>query len=47
LRDEKLIEQARSDGEELIQSGLSGYPALIEALKKLELDAATEFIDKS
>jgi ATP-dependent DNA helicase RecG len=47
LRDEKLIEQARSDGEELIQSGLSDYPALIEALKKLELDAATEFIDKS
>jgi glycosyltransferase involved in cell wall biosynthesis len=35
------------DGEELIQSGLSDYPALIEALKKLELDAATEFIDKS
>ena len=47
LRDEKLIEQARSDGEELIQLGLSDYPALIEALKKLELDAATEFIDKS
>ena len=47
LRDEKLIEQAHSDGEELIQSGLSDYPALIEALKKLELDAATEFIDKS
>ena len=47
LRDEKLIEKARSDGEELIQSGLSDYPALIEALKKLELDAATEFIDKS
>jgi ATP-dependent DNA helicase RecG len=47
LRDEKLIEKARSDGEELIQSGLSDYPALIAALKKLELDAATEFIDKS
>jgi ATP-dependent DNA helicase RecG len=47
LRDEKLIEKARSDGEELIESGLSDYPALIAALKKLELDAATEFIDKS
>ena len=47
LRDEKLIEKARSDGEELIHSGLSEYPALIAALKKLELDAATEFIDKS
>lgn len=47
LRDEKLIEKARSDGEELIKSGLTDYPALIAALKKLELDAATEFIDKS
>jgi ATP-dependent DNA helicase RecG len=47
LRDEKLIEKARSDGEELIEAGLTRYPALIEALKKLELDAATEFIDKS
>jgi hypothetical protein len=47
LRDEKLIEKARSDGEELIEAGLTQYPALIEALKKLELDAATEFIDKS
>ena len=47
LRDEKLIEKARSDGEELIESGLSHYPTLIEALKKLELDTATEFIDKS
>lgn len=47
LRDEKLIEKARSDGEELIEDGLTRYPALIEALKKLELDAATEFIDKS
>lgn len=47
LRDEKLIEKARSDGEELIQVGLKEYPALIAALKKLELDAATEFIDKS
>jgi ATP-dependent DNA helicase RecG len=47
LRDEKLIEKARSDGEELIESGLEDYPALIAALKKLELDAATEFIDKS
>lgn len=47
LRDEKLIEKARSDGEELIEAGLTRYPALIEALKKLELDSATEFIDKS
>jgi ATP-dependent DNA helicase RecG len=47
LRDEKLIERARSDGEALIESGLADYPALIAALKKLELDAATEFIDKS
>lgn len=47
LRDEKLIEKARSDGEELIESRLEDYPALIAALKKLELDAATEFIDKS
>ena len=47
LRDEKLIEKARSDGEELIEAGLTHYPALIEALKKLELDSATEYIDKS
>lgn len=47
LRDEKLIEKARSDGEGLIESGLKDYPALIAALEKLELDAATEFIDKS
>ena len=47
LRDEKLIEKARSDGEDLIAKGLANFPTLIEALKKLELDTATEFIDKS
>lgn len=47
LRDEKLIEVARSDGEGLISQGLTKFPALLVALKKLELDTATEFIDKS
>ena len=47
LRDEKLIERARSDGERLIAEDVTRWPALMTALKKLELDAATEFIDKS
>jgi ATP-dependent DNA helicase RecG len=47
LRDEKLIEGARTVAAELLESGLSHYPALEGALKKLELDTASEFIDKS
>jgi ATP-dependent DNA helicase RecG len=47
LRDEKLIELAREEASALIASGLENYPGLLRALKKLELDTATEFIDKS
>lgn len=47
LRDEGLIEIARSEAQELIAGGLSQHQLLNEALKKLELDTATEFIDKS
>jgi ATP-dependent DNA helicase RecG len=47
LRDEKLIELAREEASALIASGLAKNPGLLRALKKLELDTATEFIDKS
>jgi ATP-dependent DNA helicase RecG len=47
LRDEKLIELAREEASALIASGLKNNPGLLRALKKLELDTATEFIDKS
>jgi ATP-dependent DNA helicase RecG len=47
LRDEALIEVARAEAATLIESGLSQYSLLEAALKKLELDTATEFIDKS
>lgn len=47
LRDEALIEVARAEAATLIESGLSQYSLLEAALQKLELDTATEFIDKS
>ncbi|MFM6941520.1 MAG: ATP-dependent DNA helicase RecG [Candidatus Planktophila sp.] len=47
LRDEALIEVARSEAEALISAGLSQHSLLEAALTKLELDTATEFIDKS
>jgi ATP-dependent DNA helicase RecG len=47
LRDEALIEVARTEAEALIEQGLSHHSLLEAALKKLELDTATEFIDKS
>ncbi|MEO0010490.1 MAG: hypothetical protein RIQ39_79 [Actinomycetota bacterium] len=47
LRDEALIEVARAEAATLIESGLGQYSLLEAALKKLELDTATEFIDKS
>ena len=47
LRDEALIEVARSEAAELIAAGLSRHSLLEAALQKLELDTATEFIDKS
>ena len=47
LRDEKLIELAREEASALIASGLDKNPGLLRALKKLELETATEFIDKS
>jgi ATP-dependent DNA helicase RecG len=47
LRDEALIEVARAEAATLIESGLSQYSLLEAALRKLELDTATEFIDKS
>jgi ATP-dependent DNA helicase RecG len=47
LRDEALIEVARTEAEALIEQGLSNHSLLEAALQKLELDTATEFIDKS
>lgn len=47
LRDEDLIEVARSEAQELIEAGLSHHSLLEAALAALELDTATEFIDKS
>ena len=47
LRDEKLIEVARSEATSLINEGLNRHSLLETALRKLELDTATEFIDKS
>jgi ATP-dependent DNA helicase RecG len=47
LRDEDLIEVARSEAQSLIDDGLEKHSLLLAALKKLELDTATEFIDKS
>ncbi|MFM1974093.1 MAG: hypothetical protein RL524_80 [Actinomycetota bacterium] len=47
LRDEALIEVARAEAATLIENGLSRYSLLEAALRKLELDTATEFIDKS
>jgi ATP-dependent DNA helicase RecG len=47
LRDEKLIEVARSEAALLIEAGLNRHSLLEAALQKLELDTATEFIDKS
>jgi len=47
LRDEKLIEVARAEAALLIEGGLNHHALLEAALAKLELDTATEFIDKS
>ncbi len=47
LRDEKLIEVAREEALTIINQGLSSYPHLSAELAQLELDTATEFIDKS
>lgn len=47
LRDEALIEVAREEAQELIVNGMSKHSLLEAALAKLELDTATEFIDKS
>jgi ATP-dependent DNA helicase RecG len=47
LRDEALIEVARDEAMDLISNGLSKHSLLEAALAKLELDTATEFIDKS
>jgi ATP-dependent DNA helicase RecG len=48
LRDEKIIEEARSDAQEILDEGseLSKYPLLINELAKIKLDSAAEFIDK-
>jgi len=48
LRDEALIESARESAAELLvqDPSLTSYPLLKEELKKLQADAAAEFIDK-
>jgi ATP-dependent DNA helicase RecG len=48
LRDEALIESARESAAQLLAQdpSLASYPFLKEELKKLQADAATEFIDK-
>jgi ATP-dependent DNA helicase RecG len=48
LRDEALIESARESAAELLAQdpSLSSYPLLKEELRKLQADAAAEFIDK-
>jgi ATP-dependent DNA helicase RecG len=47
LRDEALIEVARSEAQALLESGMLHGSLMENALAKLELDTATEFIDKS
>lgn len=47
LRDEEMIELAREEARKCIEIGIESYPALNSALQKLELDTATEFIEKS
>jgi ATP-dependent DNA helicase RecG len=47
LRDEALIEVARHEAQQILESGLVRGSLLESALAKLELDTATEFIDKS
>jgi ATP-dependent DNA helicase RecG len=47
LRDEKLIEVAREEAGAIIEEGLEVFPVLQDALQKLELDTASEFIEKS
>jgi ATP-dependent DNA helicase RecG len=48
LRDEALIESARESAAELLAQDpeLTSYPLLKEELRKLQADAAAEFIDK-
>ena len=48
LRDEALIESARESAAELLaqEPSLTSYPLLKAELKKLQADAAAEFIDK-
>ena len=47
LRDEKMIEIARNEAASILASGIQSKSLLERALAKLELDTATEFIDKS
>jgi ATP-dependent DNA helicase RecG len=47
LRDEKMIEIARDEAASILASGIESKSLLERALAKLELDTATEFIDKS
>jgi ATP-dependent DNA helicase RecG len=47
LRDEALIEVARAEAQVILENGSLNGSLLESALAKLELDTATEFIDKS
>jgi hypothetical protein len=42
-----MIELAREEARKCIETGIESFPALNSALQKLELDTATEFIEKS
>jgi ATP-dependent DNA helicase RecG len=48
LRDESLIDLARSDAQELIQSDplLSHYPDLVQELKTMSADESVDYLDK-
>jgi ATP-dependent DNA helicase RecG len=46
LRDEKMIEVARAEAAEILQTGIEQYPHLVSELKTIQDDAAAEYIDK-
>ena len=47
LRDESMIEQARSDASTILEQGIQNYSLLQSELAHIQADAAAEFIDKT